>query len=578
VHRATLILAVALATSLPLPSVAASQGPHPLDPRVDSVFAQWDRPDSPGCAVGVYRGGRIVHARGYGLADLERRVPITTRSMFDIGSTSKQFAAASIVLLAQQGKLTLDDDVRRHVPELPDYGHRITIRHLLNHTSGLRDYIGLLTLGGASIDGVTTDEDALAAIARQRALNFEPGTAHLYSNSGYFLLSTIVERAAGKSLRDFAREQIFQPLGMERTHYLGSYDDIVPDRALAYSPRQGGYRTDMSRWLQLGDGAVWTNVEELLLWDSNFYEPRVGGRAMLDDLHRRGRLASGDSVGYALGLAHTSYRGQPAVSHGGAWGGYRADLLRFPEQRYSVAVLCNVGSAAPSTLARRVADIHLADVLEPRPATAPPTGGAQPDPAVSVPEEVLRQYVGAFRSATLPEMRVSLEQGKLFLSVGSQRFELRPHGDGRFTLVNAPVGVRVAFFTPSDGPATLQWEQGTAPPATLTRVELVTPSAADLVGLAGSYFSEELQATITVSVSGDTLSVRRPGAPVAEFRPGVRDEFVHGGLALRFTRDQRRQVTGFLLDEGRARGIVFEKRRNDQRGPERAGQGQSGAR
>jgi CubicO group peptidase (beta-lactamase class C family) len=556
-----LALAGAFAASFSLPTVAAPQAAHPTDPRVDSVFAQWDRPDSPGCAVGVYRDGRIVHARGYGLADLERRVPITTRSMFDIGSTSKQFAAASVVLLAQEGRLSLDDDVRRHIPELPDYGTRITIRHLLNHTSGIRDYIGLLALGGASFDGVTTDQDALDAIVRQKSLNFEPGTAHLYSNSGYFLLSIIVERAAGKSLRDFAREQIFSPLGMERTHYLGSYDDVVADRALAYSPRQGGYRSDMSRWLQLGDGAVWTNVEELLLWDANFYEPRVGGRAMLDELHRRGRLTGGDSVGYALGLAHSPYRGQHTVSHGGAWGGYRSDLLRFPEQRYSVAVLCNVGSAAPSALARRVADIHLAEVLEPRPAPAAVGGSAQAEPAVDVPEDLLRQYVGVFRGTTLPEMRVSLEQGKLFINVGSQRLELRPLGDGRFSVVSVSARVEVGFFIPRDGPATMRWEQGSEPPATLTRVEIVTPSAADLAGLAGSYFSEELQATFTVAVAGDTLTVRRPGAPPARFSAGTRDEFVLGQLAIRFTRDHQGRVTGFLLDQGRARGIRFDRRR-----------------
>src|SRR5690606_14090452 len=268
--------------------------------------------------------------------------------------------AASILLLAQEGKLSLDDDVRDHLPELPAYGTPITIRHLLNHTSGIRDYIGVLNMGGTRYDDVTTPQDALEAIVRQKQLNFEPGTEHLYSNSGYFLLSIIVERVAGKSLRDFARERIFAPLGMERTRYLGSYDDVVPDRAIGYEPRDDGtLRADMPRWLQFGDGAVFSTVEELLRWDSNYYAPTVGGPALLDSLHERGVLADGTRLEYALGLIHGKHGGQRTVSHGGSWGGYRAELLRFPDQRFSVAVLCNVATADPSSLALRVADVHL---------------------------------------------------------------------------------------------------------------------------------------------------------------------------------------------------------------------------
>ena len=216
---------------------AAAQGQHfAPDARVDSIFAAYDRPDAPGCAVGVYRDGRIQYARGYGLADLEHRVPITPATVFDIGSTSKQFTAATILLLEQEGKLSLDDDVRRFLPELPAYERPITIRHLLHHTSGLRDYIGLLRLAGVRTDDVATADDALQMLVRQRALNFAPGDEHLYSNSGYFLLSLIVERAAGRSLRDEARDRIFAPLGMTRTAYLGSYHDVVPDRAIGIWP------------------------------------------------------------------------------------------------------------------------------------------------------------------------------------------------------------------------------------------------------------------------------------------------------------------------------------------------------
>jgi CubicO group peptidase (beta-lactamase class C family) len=376
-HRMMMCAATALLTVVvPVSDLTAQVGQ--TNPAVDAIFSAWSTDTSPGCALGVYGDGRMIYSRGYGMADLERRVPITPHTVFDIGSTSKQFAAASIVLLAQDGKLSLDDDVRRHIPELPQYERPITIRHLLHHTSGLRDYIGLLTMGGHSIDGVTTPQDALDAIVRQKQLNFAPGDEHLYSNSGYFLLSVIVERVARQSLREFARQRIFEPLQMRRTHYLGSYNDVVPDRALAYTPVAGGMRHDMSRWLQLGDGAVFTTVEDLLLWDNNFHDPKVGGTALLDALHQRGRLSNGDSISYALGLGHGHYRGARTVSHGGSWGVYRAELLRFPEQRFSVATLCNLGTINPTPLAQRVADVFLADVLQPAVATAAPPPPAAP--------------------------------------------------------------------------------------------------------------------------------------------------------------------------------------------------------
>lgn len=368
----------------------------------------------------MYRDGAIAYARGYGLADLERRVPITPKSVFDLGSTSKQVTATSIILLAQEGKLSLDDDVRRWVPELPVYQRPITIRHLLNHTSGIRDYIGLLTMGGARMDDVTTDDDALAAIARQKELNFAPGDEFLYSNSGFFLLSVIVERAAGKPLREFARERIFAPLGMTRTHVLDGYDDVVPDRALAYAPRPGGgYRSDMPRWLQTGDGAVFSTVEELLLWDRNFYDPTVGGPGLLTELHAQGRLAGGRELDYASGLMVATHRGLRTVMHGGSWGGYRAELMRFPDERLSVAVLCNVASSEPSRLARGVAEIYLEDRMQP--ATPPPAAGAQAGPAVAVTVDParLQGLVGMYRDPVSRATRtISFSDGKLFVGGG----------------------------------------------------------------------------------------------------------------------------------------------------------------
>jgi CubicO group peptidase (beta-lactamase class C family) len=335
---------------------------------VDEVFEDLTKPGSPGCALGVYRDGQILYQKGYGLANVEENVPITPKSVFDIGSTSKQFSASSILLLEKQGKISVNDDVRKYVAELPDYGQKITILHLLNHTSGLRDYLVLFEMAGINIDSVTTDEDALALIARQKALNFTPGSEYLYSNSGFFLLSVIVKRVSGKTLKEFAAENIFTPLRMTHTQFRDEHRALIPERAMAYdqNEKKDGYVMNVSYFEQIGDGAVHTSVEDLLKWDENFYSAQIGGRDFLTEIQERGKLNNGKTISYAKGLMVTEYRGLKAVRHGGSWGGYRAELLRFPEQHFSVACLCNVGNANPSRRANLVADVYLASLMKPK--------------------------------------------------------------------------------------------------------------------------------------------------------------------------------------------------------------------
>jgi CubicO group peptidase (beta-lactamase class C family) len=335
---------------------------------VDEVFSDLTKSGSPGCALAVYREGKIIYSKGYGLANVEDNVPITPQSVFDIGSTSKQFTAASILLLEKQGKLSINDDVRKYLPELPSYGHKVTILHLLNHTSGLRDYLTLMELAGINIDSVTTDADALALINRQKELNFEPGSEWLYSNTGFFLLSVIVQRVSGKTLREFAAQNIFTPLEMDHTQYRDNHAALIANRALAYDEQENhaGYTLNVSYFEQTGDGAVHTSVEDLIKWDENFYSPRVGGKEFLSEFQEQGKLNNGKVLDYAKGLFIEQYRGLRTVSHGGAWGGYRAELLRFPEQHFSVACLCNVANGGPTRRAHQVADVYLANTMKPK--------------------------------------------------------------------------------------------------------------------------------------------------------------------------------------------------------------------
>ena len=417
-----IVLAGLMVTAVSPPAYAQDES-YAL--RVDSVFAQYDNTRSPGCAVGVIRDHDWILKRGYGMANLELGVPITPTSVFRIGSVSKQFTAASIVLLAQQGALSLEDNIRNHLPELREYAAPITVRHMLNHTSGVRDYLTLMSLAGKRDDDFYTDDDVLAMIARQEELNFRPGDEYLYSNSGYFLLAEIVERTSGMTLREFAQRNIFAPLDMGSSHYHNDHREIVPNRASGYAPTpDGGFRISMTTLDMIGDGGVFTTVEDLLQWDRNFYHRSIGRERFNDELLTRGILNSGDTLGYALGLGHRAYRGLPVVSHSGGFVGFRAEMMRFPTQRFTVICLCNVSNARPTTLAYRVADIFLEDVLG---EATPSTGaGTPPQQEAGTPRSLTpaeaRAYVGEFFSTEL-DVTYEIKQGAegLRLTVGTSR-------------------------------------------------------------------------------------------------------------------------------------------------------------
>src|SRR5690606_17154623 len=330
-RRLLRILAL-IAAALPLAVEAHAQSRPDLSARVDSLFAEWDRPGSPGCALGVVRDGRLDYARGYGYANLDHDVPITPSTVFYIASVSKQFTAASIVLLAQQGRLSPDDDVRAYIPELPDYGATITIRHLIHHTSGLRDYLTLMLLAGMRLEDVHTDAEVLDLVTRQAALNFTPGERYLYSNTGYLLMAEIVRRVSGKSLREFADEHIFRPLGMANTHFHDDRTMVVRNRALAYARNEdGSFRLDVwSNFDKVGSGGLLASVEDLALWDLNAEHQKVGGAALREQMLGRGVLNDGDTLDYAFGLIIGEYRGLRTVGHSGGSMGFRAHHLRFP--------------------------------------------------------------------------------------------------------------------------------------------------------------------------------------------------------------------------------------------------------
>jgi len=538
-------------------ALAAAPAPRIEPARIDAVFKDYGR-STPGCALGVSSGGRLVYAKGYGMADLTFGVPITPATVFDIGSTSKQFAAASLLLLAADGKVALSDDVRKYVPELPDYGDTITLEHLLQNTSGLGDYTRTLWLKGFKMEDATDDDDALAVIVKQRALLFKPGAQWAYSNTGFFLLSVVIKRVTGKTLAEFAKERLFMPLGLARTHFRDDHTSIVPGRATAYSPREkgGGFQTDLSDWDQLGDGAVNTNVTELLQWEENFYTARVGGTALVEQLQRPATLTSGESVGYARGLFLDTYRGQRRIHHSGGWAGYRAVLMRFPEQHLSIAVLCNRGDARPQEQAEAVADVVLGQVLRApeRGFAAAPLASATP----SIPAEPygeVKQFAGCYFSEEFQNvLRLKEQGGKLSLVIGIRSLPLRPTGPGRFDAEGGRRGLELA-----GDQLKLEAPLG-GPPYTFRRIGPVDPPAVNWEPLLGAYDSPDLQTSLRITMKDGKAVLKGRTVDSYPLEPAFADAFTAGPMFLRVTRDAGGQAAGFELSASGMKRIRFERR------------------
>jgi CubicO group peptidase (beta-lactamase class C family) len=536
---------------------------HAQTPEIDAIFADFAKPGSPGCALSVIRGGKTLFARGYGLASLEHGVPITPETVFDIGSTSKQFTAASILLLAQDGKLTLDDPVRKHIPEFPDDGTSVTLNHLLHHTSGVRDYINLMMLGGFRIEDHTTAKDALAAIGRQKSLDFPPGSEHSYSNSGYFLLAEIVERVSGKPMREFARERIFEPLGMKQTQILDDHTRVIAKRASSYEPREeGGFALATSAWEQTGDGAVQTTVGDLALWDANFYDPKVGGPKLIEELQRTAVLTDGTAIDYARGLVVDRYRGLRRVQHGGAWVGFRAQMARFPDARTTIITLCNLGSTNPNELAERVADHVLGDRLAAR---LEPVAAAGQKETPSVKLDHPERYVGIYWSEEVGLLRrIEARDGKLFYVRGpGNETELASlTAEDRFEMVGVPERTEVGFHeATATSPRGMEiYPNGQTKPSNRFREVAAAAAKLDLAEFVGAYASAELATRWRLLLEGGVLTFEDDRGDRTPLTPVFADAFQLPGVGvIRMTRDAQGKVAGLTVSVGRARNLVFER-------------------
>ena len=526
--------------------------------QVDALFAKWNRTDTPGAAVAVVMDGKTVYRRAFGMADIEQARPLTPATPIHVASLSKQFTAFSVLLLAQQGRLSLDDDIRKYLPELPDFGTTIRIHHLLNHTSGLRDQLNLLALAGWRMDDVITDDDVMYLVRRQRALNFAPGTEYTYSNTGYTLLSAIVQRASGRSLAAYAKENILEPLGMKHTFFHERYSDLVAGRANSYEPGPaGGYTSVALSFSNIGPTSLFTTTDDLLRWNKNFDDASVGGKALLALMQTPGKLNDGTVLDYAHGLSVGAYRGIRKVDHSGADAGFRSHLMRFPEQGLMIVVAANGGDVLASRLSQRIADIYLDGKLAPLPKPIPNFADSVP---AAYDRSRLDALVGGFALENGFPITFIKESGSLRgWTAGDDPMYFYPSGEREFfaKLVNASF----EFDKPgADGVVAGGTWRRNARTVRAKRIEPTSFSEAERKALEGEYYSDELHVLYTVTINGSNLILRHPRGEIA-LTPIGKNGFVGPwpfGL-MKFQCEAVADCAGFTVTEDRARDVQFIK-------------------
>ncbi|MEO0339636.1 MAG: serine hydrolase, partial [Bacteroidota bacterium] len=414
--------------------------------RIDQLFIPWDLKGSPGASVAVMKKGKVVFSKGYGEAQLEYGIPIEPKTIFHIASVSKQFTAFCMAKLADDGKLSLDDPIQKHIPEIQDFGKEITIKHLIHHTSGMRDQWNLLAMAGWRLDDVITKDQVMRLMSRQTALNFDPGAEYLYCNSGYTLMAEIVERVTDMPFDEWTAKNIFEPLGMENTLFYTDHEKIVPNRSYSYGEGPEGFQKSVLSYANAGATSLFTTPEDLLQWAHNFSNPRVGNAMIMDQMHEQGVLTNGDTISYAFGQVIGEWRGLKTISHGGADAGYRTQLLRFPEQEVNIVVFSNLGSFNPGGKAYEIAEIYLDEYLEEEPESGAleSTAEEETEDGVAVSQDLLDEYTGEYQLAPGFIITVSNEDGNLLAqATGQGQFQMTPTSEVEFTFAQA--GIRIVF-------------------------------------------------------------------------------------------------------------------------------------
>ena len=479
-----------------------------LEAKIDSIFSEYN--NSPGCAVGVYSNGEILFKKGYGIANLDYDIKISPETVFDIGSVSKQFTAACILILENRGKLSLDDDIRKYIPEISEFKEgTITIRNLLHHTSGLRDYLTLMFLSGRSFDDSFTEQMGLDILTNQKELNFTPGTEYMYSNSGYLALAIIIRRVSDESIGDFAKKNIFDPLQMGNTFIYEDGTKVVKNRAIGYSEQGYEYKREHHfDFLGGGDGQVYTTVEDFFKWNENFKSIKVGNSSFLDKMLTKGRLSTGDTIEYALGLTHGVYKNLKTIGHGGSWGGFRAHYVQFPDKDLAIAVMSNFSSVNTESKAMQIADLILDYKLDEITENTQNNTSLK-DTKIKPQEYINTQLIGKYEIQTGADLEISIKNDSLhvFQTWNSNSYNIINTTGNTYEIFNDN-SLQFVFSELKDNVTQQLTVIQNGDKTVCKRKEKINISTVNLQDYTGNFYSEELGVDYLISTE--------PGLEIAQ--------------------------------------------------------------
>ena len=530
-----------------------------IELQIDSIFKDFNDLKKPGATVAVVKNQKIIFKKGYGSANLEYEIPNSPSTIFHIASVSKQFTVFSILLLEKEGKLSFDDDIRKHIPEVPDFGQTITLRHLASHTSGMRDQWTLLSMAGWRFDDVITKEHILKLVSQQKELNFNPGEAYNYCNTGFTLLAEVVARISGKSFAEFTEENIFKPLNMTNTLFYDDHEKIVKNRAYSYhSAGNNSYKKSILNFANVGATSLFTTVEDLALWSMNFSSYIVGNEDIIDKMNTLAVLNNGDTFGGAYGQFINTYKGLNQIQHSGGDAGYRSYLGRFPNQNFAVMVFSNLAQSNPSNLALQVADLYLMDSFEK--VTEENIKSDIVQEYIKLTKKQLEKFNGNFWNNDQNYARkiyVKNDTLRYFRSEGNES-ALVPISQNEFKMLNVGVDLKVTFKNNDNRNQMIVIIDGGAP---IISDEFTPPTytTSSLKEYTGEYYSPELSTTYKAMIKTDKLTFTHLRSSDFVILAAKTDVFVFGGYSLKFERNDKQQITGFRISDGRVKNLWFKK-------------------
>lgn len=531
-----------------------------LEKKVDQIMSVYTK-DKPGATIAVMEKGKILLSKGYGLSNMEYDIPNSPKTIYHIASISKQFTAFAILLLQEDGKLNVDDDIRNYIPEVPDFGKKITLRHLANHTSGIRDQWNLLAMAGWRMDDVISTEYVIKLVSRQKELNFEPGEEYLYSNTGFTLLAEVVARVSGKSFAEFTSERIFKPLKMRNSLFYDDHQKIVKNRAYSYSETQDGYKKLKLSYAIPGATSLFTTPEDLCKWSENFDEPIIGNEKTMKLLHTSGTLNNGDSIGYAFGQTIQSYKGLDYYGHNGADAGFRTFFTRYPDQGLTVAVFGNEATFNPSRIGNQIVDFKLKKEYAKFNAQQEEQVTTFNEEEVDVGMVDLLNYVGEYELSPGFIISVYLKGTDLMTkATGQDEFKVTGISDTSFVLKGFDIKISFPENLKTPSPHLTLYQSGRTHIA--PRVQEFNLTEMSFEEFCGTYYSEELETNYEVVMSNNRLMVKHPRLSDFSLSMSKKDGFSSSYWAFSsvdFVRDEKSQVVGFKASNGRVRNVFFEK-------------------